>query len=99
MVGFIFSDKHACPSGDACAFFPGWCSILPPFLPFLLSIPLFLLSLAAARPVLSTFRSSDQVELFDNLVAQFVGDWAQVSEAARQAYQFVFGSPLQISIS
>jgi hypothetical protein len=26
-------------------------------------------------------------------------DWAQVSEAARQAYQFVFGSPLQIGMS
>jgi len=43
------------------AFFPGWCSILPPFLPFWLSIPVFLLSLTAGRPVLSTFRSSDQV--------------------------------------
>jgi hypothetical protein len=26
-------------------------------------------------------------------------DWAKVSEAARQAYQFAFGSPLQISFS
>src|SRR2546422_4160315 len=29
----------------------------------------------------------------------YLPDWAQVSEAARQAYQFVFGSPLQIGIS
>ncbi len=43
------------------AFFPGWGSIPPPFLPFLLSIPLFLLSLTEGRPVLSNFRSSDQV--------------------------------------
>ena len=28
----------------------------------------------------------------------YIPDWAQVSEAARQAYQFVFGSPLQIGI-
>ncbi len=29
----------------------------------------------------------------------YLPDWAQVSEAAKQAYQFVFGSPLQISMS
>ena len=29
----------------------------------------------------------------------YLPDWAQVSEAARQAYQFVFGSPLQIGMS
>jgi hypothetical protein len=29
----------------------------------------------------------------------YLPDWAQVSEAARQAYQFVFGSPLQIGTS
>jgi hypothetical protein len=29
----------------------------------------------------------------------YLPDWAQVSEAAREAYQFVFGSPLQIGMS
>ena len=37
-------------------------------------------------------------EVFEVDVLQ-LPDWAQVSEAAKQAYQFVFGSPLQIGIS
>ena len=37
-------------------------------------------------------------EVFEADVLQ-LPDWAQVSEAARQAYQFVFGSPLQIGMN
>jgi len=41
---------------------------------------------------------ADARELLETDVL-YLPDWAQVSEAARQAYQFVFSSPLQISIS
>src|SRR5216117_1585821 len=55
------------------ASFPDWSSILPIFCPFCSPSRCFCHLSPVQRPVLHGFRSSDQNELFNNLVAQFVG--------------------------
>ena len=55
------------------ASFPDWSSILPIFCPFCSPSRCFCHLSPVQRPVLHDFRSSDQNELFNNLVAQFVG--------------------------
>ena len=55
------------------AFFPGFSSMLLIFCPFRSPSLWFCHLSRAQRPVLNDFRSSDQDELFHNLVAQFVG--------------------------
>jgi len=60
------------------ACFPGFSSILLIFCLFCSPSRCFCLLSQAHRPVLHDFRSSDQHELFNNLVAQFVGSTNQV---------------------
>src|SRR2546425_13301367 len=55
------------------ASFPDWSSILPIFCPFCSPSRCFCHLSPVQRPVLHDFRSSEQNELFNNLVAQFVG--------------------------
>jgi hypothetical protein len=55
------------------AFFPGCSSISPIFCPFYSPSLGFCFLSQEQRPVLRDFHSLDQVKLFSNLIAQFVG--------------------------
>src|SRR2546421_2468890 len=72
-VGFLLLGQACFSEWRLMASFPGCSSILPLFCLFCSPSRWFCHLSRAERPVLNSFRSSDQHELFNNLVAQFVG--------------------------